>query len=180
MRNASSTAAAGHANVAIGVYPLYGNTGNYNIGIGYKAMAGYGIDSSSSVAPITGSSNVAIGGFYTMANLISGSNNVAVGDTALQLNTTANSNTAIGAYTLRYSNGAGNTALGYYAGYSDTPDGRSTIDTYMTFLGTIAGRSTAVASTTALTNSTAIGYGATVSASNQVVLGNSSVTLILS
>ena len=71
--------------------------------------------------------------------------NTAFGISALASNTTGTSNTAIGISALRYSKGNKNTALGAYAGPSSAfPD---------------------------LTNTTAIGFGATVVKSNSLVLG---------
>lgn len=67
-----------------------------------------------------------------------------------------------------------NTALGYESGYGATssPDQRSVIDTGMLFLGYQASRDgSVVASTTALKNATAIGYGAKVGTSSAIVLG---------
>jgi hypothetical protein len=80
-----------------------------------------------------------------------GTENTASGDSALYYNTTGTANTAIGYWTLRSNTtGTHNTAMGWGAGVG---------------LGIV-------------TNATAIGYKATVEASNKVVIGNSDVTSI--
>ena len=66
----------------------------------------------------------------------------------------------------------GNIGLGYFSGYGDgTADQRSVIDNYMTFLGYQASRDASIASTTVLTNGTAIGKNARVAQSNTIILG---------
>jgi hypothetical protein len=93
------------------------------------------------------------------------STNVGVGYQALTTNTTGYGNTSNG-YNALVTNTAGyyNTATGYNAGYNNTTGG------YNTFLGT----STDISPTTATwTESTAIGYNAKITASNQIVLGKS-------
>jgi hypothetical protein len=146
---------AGGANTASGVQALYRNTtGNYNTATGELALfnnmsgirntaSGYQALGSNS----TGSYNTA-DGWLAMPNNTAGSNNTAIGRASLDSTTTGGANTAIGAGAL-YGNVTGtyNTALGYQAG----PDANSTN----------------------LSNTTAIGWNATVSQSNALILGGS-------
>lgn len=95
-----------------------------------------------------------------------------------------NYNTAYGAYAGYVTYGAKNLFLGDFAGYSNTSGAYNTFvgsesgyycstGTYNSSLGYGAFRNGA-----AYTNSTAIGYNAAISASNQIRIGNSSVTSI--
>jgi hypothetical protein len=116
-------------------------------------------------------------------------NNTKIGTLALTANGTGLRNTAIGNTTLGGNiTGSNNTALGFQAGrgtilqiytnlagiqsyrdvYADTDTG-----TNNTFLGADTGVSRG---TSSISNSTAIGNSASLNASNQIVLGNSSIT----
>jgi hypothetical protein len=101
-----------------------------------------------------------------MLSNVSGHDNVAIGQSALQVNTTGNDNIATG-YGSLYNNTAGsnNIAIGANALKSNTTG------TYNTAIGNAADVASA-----SLTNATAIGNGALVSASNTIVLGNSSIS----
>jgi hypothetical protein len=112
----------------------------------------------------TGSANVAIG-YNCTAALTTGGYNTAMGFNALDHAVTASYNTAVGSSALLNTTGSENTSIGLSAGLTNTTG------TNNTYLGAAAD-----CSVNSLTNATAIGYGATVTASNQVVLGNSSVT----
>jgi len=106
-----------------------------------------------------------------------GSSNTTVGYGALTLTNNGNYNTALGGNTLlglyptESTNPDYNTAVGYAAG--STVGGSSNYGGYNTFLGanTIVGG--------AYDHSTAIGYGATITASRQIVIGtvNETVTI---
>ena len=98
----------------------------------------------------TGSFTAALG-FQALLNQSSGSGNTAVGDVALYSDTTGSNNTAVGNAAL-FSNTSGtlNTAIGASSG-----------------LGFGSG---------ALTNTTAVGAGATVSQSNSLVLGQTTTS----
>ena len=105
------------------------------------------------------------------------STNVAVGKESL-MKTTGSTNTGIGAFSLRNNtNGFGNTAVGHGALYN-TNSGQNTgvgIDALSN--NTSGSQNTAIGynanvSAGSLTNATAIGAQATVSASNSLVLGN--------
>ncbi len=173
----------GTNNTGNGAYTLYSNTsGSQNTGIGRSAL----------YANISGNNNTAVG-YNSLFSNTTGSQNIAFGGTALQANTTGTNNTALG-YASLYTNstGTGNTASGMYSLYYSTTstystavgylsgvgtslttsDYNSKTDTFMTFLGTSASRDNNNASTTLLTNSTAIGYNAKVGGSNMLVLGN--------
>jgi len=154
----------GTHNTAVGNQALKSNTtGSDNTASGYTPMA----------ANTTGAENAAYGS-YTLNSNTSGGRNVAMGYAALTVNTTGGSNTALGYRALRYGlTTAGITAIGYQAGTGPTniTDYNSWNDSYMTFIGYNASRANTVASTSALTNSTAIGYNATVGGSNMMALG---------
>lgn len=124
-------------------------------------------------------------GTHSFQNLTTGTQNSAFGSGSLQNITSANSNTAYGAaslFSITTTPSDGNSAFGYRTfismtsgsnnvgfGYN-TAAAQSTY-TNCTFLGTGAD-----ASVNSLTNSIAIGYLASVAASNTIVLGNSSHT----
>jgi hypothetical protein len=100
-----------------------------------------------------------------------GNNNTAIGYFSLKSNTTGNNNTAVGSNSLTASTGnntSHNTALGSNAG-SDNISGSSN-----TFVGSSTSNSGG-----AYTNSTALGYNATITASNQVVLGTTTEMVII-
>ena len=148
---------SGARNTAVGVGAIAINsTGGDNTAVGYGAL---GVHES-------GSNNVGIGLSAMSANT-SGSSNTAVGANAFTSSTTTNQSTAIGANSLASSTAADNTAVGYSAGTTITTGASNT------FLG-----SGADATSNSLTNATAIGMNASVNASNKLVLGNTSVTLV--
>ena len=121
---------------------------------------------------ITGVANIAIG-YNALKSNMTGSDNVAIGFTALTVNT-ATGNVGIG-YNALASNttGANNVAIGLSAGNTGTAGAYANITgNNNTWIGYQAGPN----SSTQYSNATAIGYQATTTASNQVVLGNSSVT----
>jgi trimeric autotransporter adhesin len=166
----------GSFNVATGYNVLYANTiGNFNAASGYEALT----------YNTTGSYNAANGAAALYSNTIGnyntaegsnalylnkgGSNNTANGYSALHSAVNANYNTANGGQTL-YKNvsGSNNTAEGFNAGYNIT-DGSNN-----TFLGTLAN----CGSGGHLTNSMALGYLATVTVNNHIVIGNNNITSI--
>ncbi|HXH17531.1 MAG TPA: hypothetical protein VNJ07_00485 [Chitinophagales bacterium] len=185
----------GNANTALGRNALYGNTaGNSNTAVGVRALSDNSTGDGSTAmgrsaltnsngsynsafgrsalfSNTSGSSNVAIG-IRALYNNTIGSYLVGIGDSALFSNgvgatllTQAFGNTAVGSKSL-YANTTGtkNTALGYHSG-----DSYATANA-CTFLGYNAD-----ASAPGLFNATALGCDAVVSASNNIVLGNSSV-----
>jgi hypothetical protein len=161
-------------NMAFGTSALATNTtGTYNKAFGEGALQ----------LNTTGSYNGAMGQCALQHNTIGGAN-YAIGDVALQSNTEGCRNNAHGdacmtVNTLGTDNdaygdtalgtnilGSHNAAFGGNAGYA-VSDGN-----YCTYMGW----GTTGPNGVAITNSTAIGNGATLTADNQVMLGNTSVT----
>ncbi len=145
-------------NTAVGSKSLYSNTtGSWNSAHGYQSL----------YSNTTGNSNTAIG-YRALYSNTTGNNNNAIGDLALFLNTTGDYNSADGHQSM-YSNTTGdyNTAVGYKALYSNTTGQHNTAVGVLAFrLGND------------YENSTGVGYFAYVDGSNQVRLGNSSVSSI--
>ncbi len=104
----------------------------------------------------SGAQNISVGS-RSGGNLTSGSTNVSIGYSAL--------------YSL--STGTANIAIGKNAGYTTTIANAVTTGSNNIFIGENSGPGT----TSQLTNSIAIGYGSLVTASNSMVLGNSSVSV---
>jgi Chaperone of endosialidase len=148
----------GSGNVALGSGSLASNqTGFGSIAIGQNALE-----------KSTASENTGIGNFVLQDNT-TGTTNTAIGARAGQFNTTGGSNTIVGHMALRNNTtGANNTAIGTGAG------DLSAMNNNCTFLGKDANNTT----TAALTNSTAIGNGSRINASNKIRLGNTAVTVI--
>jgi hypothetical protein len=144
-------------NAALGNSALDANTtGSYNNSIGFKSL----------FSNTTGSDDNALGLFALWGNT-TGSSNTAVGDESLDQDSTGSANTALGADALTYVGGESyNTGAGFGSGGYYT-------STNSTYLGAMA-----APTTNWFINSTAVGYEANVYASNQVLLGNSSVTSI--
>ena len=162
----------GYSNTANGYGVLYYNTtGNENTANGKGALQ-YNTAGSSNTANgmlalnrnTLGVGNTASGCAALYSN-ITGGRNTASGSKALYSNTTGNYNTANGIKAL-YSNTTGynNTATGFEAllnnttGYNNTAIGNQTNTSAKTY-----------------NNATALGYGAIVSSSNRVRIGNTSV-----
>jgi len=151
-------------NLAIGRSALNNTTTNGwpNIGLGSFSLN----------QTTDGKNNIGLGLNALYANT-TGSANIGIGSEAARNAATSSNITAVGMEALKYESGAGNTALGSFAG----KPGNSTVyaaTTNSTFLG--YNTSTGKTSDVTITNATAIGYGATVTASNLIQLGNSSVT----
>ena len=170
---------SGVVNVAIGNNALYGNTsGNYNVAVGGGSL----------INNITGIENVALGAYSLWSNT-SGSWNTAIGEESLYNNTTGGDNTAIGWSALTENttgwgnvgvgelaltwntSGNTNTALGYSAG-NKIQTGSNNI-----FIGYNAGYNSSQKIDAA--NSIAIGYNSYTTADNQIVLGNTSITNVI-
>jgi hypothetical protein len=147
-------------------------TGQRNSVYGYQAMMNTN----------SGENSVAVGYFASRGNT-NGSRNVSVGNEALMNNSTGSDNTAIGYMVLRdgsggsYNTGVGSNALFNAAGQSNnTAVGYWALrdsGSQNTAVGFEAGRNSS-----GYTNSTSIGYQAQANASNQVRLGNGSITSI--
>lgn len=151
------------SNVAIGVSALDATTsGSYNTGVGEEAM----------YTNTTGSSNTALG-FMALYLNSTASNNVAIGHQTLRWATAASNTTAIGHKALAHNTtGTNNVAIGYQAGETGTSANNNLTGSNNTWVGYNSGPNTA----TQLSNASAFGNGAMNSVSNQVVLGNASVT----
>jgi hypothetical protein len=134
-------------------------TDNYNVAIGYESM----FDNT------TGSVNVCIGQ-RALYNNISGTNNVAVGYWSCQGAGSASNNVGVGRYSLYQNQGSSNVGVGYAAGAGVS----GPTYTYCTYLGYDADFGV----TGTYTNAMALGNGATVTASNRVRVGNTSITRI--
>lgn len=168
----------GYQNTAIGTYACQAlTTGFNNVAVGMNSL----------FANTTGSSNIAIGANAAISQA-SGSDTVAIGDSALRFCTDF-SNVAIGTSALRnlitgftnvsigrnsgqgLTNGTGNTFLGAQSGQAIATGSNNTV------VGFSAGDATILNGS----NNTIIGYNAEASssvASNQITLGNSSVTTL--
>lgn len=117
-----------------------------------------------------GIENIAVG-YNTGTSLSSASYNVLVGHYALSAATGASNNTIVGhnaglAYTA--SGNTNNTFIGYQAGLSQTAGTGNTL----------VGVSVDLSGTSSVNNSTALGQGVQITASNQVRIGNTAVTSI--
>lgn len=158
----------GSDNVALGSSALAANkAGGKGVAIGTEAMARA---NNSTVA--FNNLNVAIG-YQAMYGSVSssantGNRNTALGYQTLVDYTTGNENTALGTQALFIATtGSANTAVGNLA------LGSLTTGNNCTAVGRLANVSTGT-----LNNATALGYNTTVSASNKVRLGNSSITVV--
>jgi trimeric autotransporter adhesin len=165
----------GTQNTGVGAYTLYQSTGSYNTAVGADALQ----------SAVGESNSVAIG--YNALSVSNSSNgyNTATGTNAMSANTTGFDNTAYGSYALSdNTQGYYNVANGYLAMYQNTSGNYNLADgLYSMYNNTTASDNTGVGSFAtvgpgAVSNSTALGYGAYASSSNQVILGNSSVTSI--
>jgi trimeric autotransporter adhesin len=153
----------GDRNIGIGKYSLRNNVnGNFNISIGDSAF--YSNDQ--------GDKNVALG-FQAGQNNTDGGNNCFIGTNAGSGNTTGDKNIAIGRQTYTQTPAAsGNTIIG-----------TSAADTFlMGNNNTLIGTSTDVSGTglaaLGFNSSMALGYDATISANNQVRIGNTTTSSI--
>lgn len=148
----------GRDNTAMGHRSLYRNsTANHNTAVGSYAM----------YQNTTGTLNTAIG-YRSLDSNSTGHSNTASGTDALFRNKTGSYNTATGTNALVYnSTGSFNTGMGRYSLYYNTTGGTNTAVGYFASpnIGT-------------LSNTTAVGYNARTTASNQVRIGNNSVTSI--
>jgi hypothetical protein len=151
-------------NLAIGRSALNNTTTNGwpNIGLGSFSLN----------QTTDGKNNIGLGLNALYANT-TGSANIGIGTEAARNAATSSNITAVGMEALKYESGAGNTALGSFAGKPST-NAVYTGTTNSTFLG--YNTTTSKTAEQTITNSTAIGYGAAVTASHTIQLGNTSVT----
>jgi hypothetical protein len=147
---------------------------------------------SNKTGSISGQNNTGLG-VGSLSALTTGRDNTAIGTYALNTITDQNYNTAVGSEALGTIvttgiNGGGNTAVGSYAGnalkygkyncffgqLAGTNMNISQAD-YNTFLGT---STSFITPNTGFSYSTAIGFGAVISASNQIMLGRVNETVV--
>ena len=156
------------SNTAVGSAALkYDTSGSYNTGMGEEAL----------FTNTTGNSNSAFGFMALYLNNTT-SFNTAMGHQSLK-NTTGASNTAIG-YRSLYHNTTGtfNVAIGQQAGETTTSANNNLTGSNNTWVGYNTGPSVDGTSSP-LSNASAFGNGAMNSISNQISLGNSSVTQLV-
>lgn len=158
---------------------IIGN-GNGNV----SSCTATGISAMSAVN--TGTSNTA-NGYYALSSNTSGYANTAIGVSTLQANTTGYYNTAIGNSSQSTSTGAnGNTSVGAFSLYNantgnqNTAVGYGSLQNNTTGINNTALGHGALSSNTTFNNSTGLGYNASISASNQVKLGDTNVTTVVS
>lgn len=175
-RAAGASSTNVHYNTFVGYNAGYYNTGgHYNTFIGYNA----GLNN------INGTSNIFIGA-NSGRSLTSSTDNIAIGHRALILCLTGSYNTAMGTEALYNTLAGGNTGYGYQTlwfntnGYGNTACGSGALVFNTTgFSNTGLGyRATMSAGIGDVQNSTALGAEATITASNQVRIGNTNVTSI--
>jgi hypothetical protein len=164
-------------NTAFGYRALFSNTsgGYFNTAIGYNSLysntTGYGNAANGFYALYynrTGSYNTA-NGYRSLLGNDTGSNNTANGYEALYNNNSGSNNTAIGYNALWTVGSDNNTAIGQGAGYNLSGGSNNN-----TFLGSNTGVLNAPTYALAYNNSTAVGYNAIITASNQIILGTAS------
>lgn len=194
---ASTGTSSASDNVAVGYRALVRvTTGTANVAIGSESAVS---NKAALEEAVTASKNVAIGA-SAMANNVSRGENVAVGYEAMRYaDSTATvmdrNNTAMGAYALR-----GTTTASANTGRDNTAVGHSALvgirtGSYNTAIGVQAGAGAAATANTngdyntwvgyqaqsngnSYSNSTALGNGATITGSNEIVLGNNAITTL--
>jgi hypothetical protein len=160
-------------NTAIGNQALSANTnGSSNTAIGYQAM----------LANTSGGGNLAIG-VTTMLGNTTGERNTALGTNSLQQNTSGSSNTAIGFQSLyKNSTASSNISIGDQAMYnnltgaSNIAIGNSAGNTLTSGSNNVFIGMSADAGSNNLSNAIAIGASSSVTTSNTIQLGNTSIT----
>ena len=158
-----------YSNIAIGKESAKNNTGSGNIVLGELALSKDGAAANNivigkqSALNNTGSGNIVVGE-KALSKDGGASNNIVLGKNA-GLNNSGSYNIILGENTLTLDRGASNNILvGFEAG-------KNLENNNNTFVGYQAGSAAGN-----ITNSSAIGNNAQVTASNQIVLGNNSVT----
>ena len=167
------TVSSGGYNLLVGTQNGHVNLPSFNIGYGFNNLQNL-TDGSNNVSIGSyvlnslneGSDNTGVG-MSTLYSLVSGHFNTSMGYTSSYDLASGSFNTGVGHSALnRVSEGNYNTSIGYLSGL-DYAASYTTLN-FCTFLG---GNATASGATT-ITNSTAVGHGATVTASDSMVLGN--------
>ena len=154
-------------------------TGTNNTFLGYNAGSGTSSHSTSNSNTCVGSKagqslttgdNNNCFGEEAGAGITSGTGNTCFGGFSGKTISTTNTNTAIGESSFFFGTGSDNVMIGNQAGATGTA---ITSGSRNTFIGTQTQSTSAT-----ITNSTSIGYQAQVTASNQIVLGTASETVI--
>ncbi len=184
----------GNGNTALGEQALGDNTtGGYNTASGYNVLL-YNTTGSDNTASgygalytnTTGGENAAFGEGALYANT-SGSNNTSIGIGSLNNNSIGSFNTAIGSNSLQYSTtGQYNSAIGSEALLNTTTGNyNAAIGNNALYSNTTGGENSALGYNAypidgTVNNYTGMGYdvGTTASTSNEVEIGNSSVSVI--
>lgn len=174
----------GTFNIAIGAKALYANTtGNDNVAIGVETLKlnQNGIDntaigSAAAYSNISGGQNTVIGRTALFYNQ-NGSNNTAVGYKAALNNISGNYNSVYGTKALYFNSGGGNNAaFGYKSLYNNQGSGNTAYGTSAGLDNTSGINNTYIgynaSGSATISNSTAIGANAIVTASNSIVLGS--------
>ncbi len=144
------------SNISIGATALTQNsTGINNVALGVQALQNS-----------TGNNNIGIG-VNALGSLTSGNNNTGIGLNTLASLTSGIINTAVGRNALNNTTGSANVGLGNSSGFSNAG---GTGNTYLGALTASTGGP--------FINSTAVGYQAEITESNNIVLGNSSITAL--
>ena len=166
-------------NFGIGTDVLTTSTAGYNTAFGTNALK----------INTTGYSNTAIGN-SALDNNQSGFDNVAVGLSALDSNDSGDGNVAIGVWALKLSLGNNNTAIGKYADQI-TKNAGSENNTAIGFQAYTTTNNTSLiavvnsttiganSTTNGFSRSTAIGYNASSTSANQIILGTSEETVFI-
>jgi hypothetical protein len=164
----------GSNNAAFGSRALFNNTtGNYNTANGLLAlygntMGGYNTASGAWALFLNNGNYNTASGLAALTNNTTGGGNTASGVDALYWNTTGAVNTASGFGALENTTtGLGNTPVGDLAGQTNTTGALNT------FIGYLANTNAG-----SYTNGTALGAEAVLTASNSIVLGNTSISKI--
>jgi len=182
----------GNYNVGVGCYTLQSNTdGSFNTAVGYSALQanttgpnntaiGYlalllndasnntAVGSGALASNTSGFKNTAVGSGALGSN-VSGPYNTALGYDALSKNNNGSRNTAIGYGALAVNiDGSNNTAIGFEAGSSDIS---GNFNTFIGYQADVSNNPVGHIPYGIYKNSTALGYKATIDASNQIIIG---------
>jgi hypothetical protein len=159
--NSTKVATTAYADAALALkVPYTGATGTVDFGAYDLTVNGVLVGKGG----VTG--NTRIGASALTRNSI-GVQNTAVGFGAISTATTAGNNTGVGYLALFLTTGGDNTAIGNEAGFLNVTGSQNT------YIGSKTG-----SSPNNLTNTTAIGYSASATTSNSIILGNSSIATL--
>jgi hypothetical protein len=175
--NTAQSDSSGNLLVAVGSSALSANTtGSSNTAIGASSL----------LSNTTGSNNTGIGAGALQGNT-SGASNTCVGSAACNTVSTVSQETCIGNSCLKNATGAANTGVGYQALLANTT-GTNNVGVGVTAFSTTQATGTKLTgigygvsvNADGYTDSCAIGYNAQITASDECVFGDSSLTLVTS